>query len=528
MAHLKVLGLLVLLLAAVAAQEAVDSVILASTLNYPDTLIAKAAGEKAGIPVLLTDSKKLPEETLSSLSSIKPTTVYLIGGPVVISSEVEDQLKASGYTVVRIWGATQVGTSLEVAKYFWPEGADDITVVEDDLNATPESGNYEDLVAASDDAEGSKRPLIVVPRGVLPSETKEALDLLKVRRAHAVGTIKALNSAGIISTPVNFSDAKIFVVVAIKSFKDVLIVGQGGEHRRSALISNEIEIPRIVEIAKSGSFTKIVVAGGNAALKDKVVAALEAEGLKPVRAGTIYAEAKERVLNNLDAWKAKRAEERLQWQNAKAKIVKFGQQLETRTEKIIASAEDVLASAASLYTTTDFSAQSEKLAEAKQHFADAKTALNESRVEAGMKHLVLAHAEASAVLFQLRKYSDEGFQGTLDAEEQDETQIKSRATRLRAAAVRAIKSMNTKVLKVQATATAKRLQSAITDGDTAEANKLARRLEYLVKLDRAKKRFGAERLETLVNKDVSSISVPEIETASPESSEDLETLEETT
>jgi len=132
----------------VSAQD-IDSVILTTTENYPDSFVAAVAANKIGSPVLLTDKNEIPIDTKNQLNELKPTTVYIIGGPSVIGARVENSLKGQGYEVIRIWGITRYGTSTEVAQYFWVGGSEKAVLVWD-KTGTPDNGNEDMLVMAKD------------------------------------------------------------------------------------------------------------------------------------------------------------------------------------------------------------------------------------------------------------------------------------------------------------------------------------------------------------------------------------------
>lgn len=102
--------------------DPVDAVAIATGEDFPDALsIASIAGVKQ-MPILLTEPKGLPEETLMALVKLKPKKVYLIGGEGAISPTVQANLQAklnlSASSLIRLYGASRYDTMAAVAKAF--------------------------------------------------------------------------------------------------------------------------------------------------------------------------------------------------------------------------------------------------------------------------------------------------------------------------------------------------------------------------------------------------------------------------
>lgn len=121
---------------------------------------------KKGIPILLTDSNKLPDETKAALIMFGTREVQIAGGYSEVSQRVEDELKALGITVKRISGSSQFGTSAEAAGKLFPDSREAValnsSVAADALAAIP--------LAAKKDA-----PVILVGQGKIPEEVSSYL-----------------------------------------------------------------------------------------------------------------------------------------------------------------------------------------------------------------------------------------------------------------------------------------------------------------------------------------------------------------
>ncbi|MFB6077244.1 MAG: cell wall-binding repeat-containing protein, partial [Candidatus Nanohaloarchaea archaeon] len=157
--------------------ETVDTVILASTENYPDALVAGAAGNKIGAPVLLTDKQQLPQETRSTLQELSPSEVVVVGGPAVVADSVISTLQ-SDYNVTRLWGTTRYGTAVDVAEHFWVEGADTAILVQNSF----QDRNGTVLAAAKELAREDDDPVYLTPEGSVPAVVLNSLRNLDVQQ----------------------------------------------------------------------------------------------------------------------------------------------------------------------------------------------------------------------------------------------------------------------------------------------------------------------------------------------------------
>lgn len=102
-----------------------SEVFLATGERFEDamSLAAVAAGKKS--PMLLTKQGQLPAATIAQLKRLKPSRVYLAGGPIAISDAVERKVKATvpNAKVVRLHGESLYDTSSAIADQFWPHGS---------------------------------------------------------------------------------------------------------------------------------------------------------------------------------------------------------------------------------------------------------------------------------------------------------------------------------------------------------------------------------------------------------------------
>ena len=99
---------------------ATQTVILASTLNFPDAMAASAPAAALGIPILLTDRNALPEATQKVLADFKVTKTIMVGGDALISAKFDDAQKGplAQFGPLRLKGLTKYDTALAIVNYF--------------------------------------------------------------------------------------------------------------------------------------------------------------------------------------------------------------------------------------------------------------------------------------------------------------------------------------------------------------------------------------------------------------------------
>ncbi len=110
--------------------------VIATNANYPDALAAAYLARNLGTGELLTGPTSLSSSTINALRLEGITKVYLVGGPLAISSAVESQLSALpayncggssavtsllgtavNISVQRIAGQTEYGTAQDIAEF---------------------------------------------------------------------------------------------------------------------------------------------------------------------------------------------------------------------------------------------------------------------------------------------------------------------------------------------------------------------------------------------------------------------------
>lgn len=170
------------------------TVLIATGADFPDALSAAALGAKIQAPLLLTEQNSLPASIAAEISRLKPSKIVIIGGPGVVSTQVESRLKGLGAQVSRVYGADRYATSAAIAKSGWSQSSDAFIATGVD---------FPDALSASAAAGKLGVPVVLVPgtERVAPSSVLNALRDLKVTKIHIAG------GTGVVTTQMQSSVA---------------------------------------------------------------------------------------------------------------------------------------------------------------------------------------------------------------------------------------------------------------------------------------------------------------------------------
>lgn len=197
-----VIFLATLVISAIAfSQTPITDLLIVSAINYPDASIAEAIANKYGLAIyVINGTQLLSQDEINEFLSKGIKNVYLIGGPAVISEDVERQL-SQYFNVKRVFGMTKYGTSVEAAKYFF--GNSSLAIIVSDFEDYPsEKGKAKLVLLAGKLAAKYGVPLLINPEDNLSEEVENALIDLGVKQVILVGNfsqevINRLNELGI-------------------------------------------------------------------------------------------------------------------------------------------------------------------------------------------------------------------------------------------------------------------------------------------------------------------------------------------
>src|SRR5437763_1203246 len=160
-----------------------DNALLATGENFPDALAGNYLAGVKDAPILLTAGQTLSPPAAEALSKLNVKNVTLLGGPVAISTTVENDLKAKGLHVDRIAGQNRYQTAqlIATAPGQGPVGSD-----AGKRTAFVVSGeNFPDALASGPLSSSAKLPTLLTAKSTLSPEAKPALQSLNIQRVLA-------------------------------------------------------------------------------------------------------------------------------------------------------------------------------------------------------------------------------------------------------------------------------------------------------------------------------------------------------
>ena len=142
-----------------------DTVILATSTNFPDALAGTPLAAKHDAPILLTGQNQINDETLDRILELQAEEVILLGGNQVIPESIEDQLSDKGIEqITRIGGADRFETAQLIADEL---DADHAFIV---------SGtNFPDALSIAPYAAQEGSPILLTLQDQLPKDTESAM-----------------------------------------------------------------------------------------------------------------------------------------------------------------------------------------------------------------------------------------------------------------------------------------------------------------------------------------------------------------
>lgn len=161
-----------------------DYAVLATGSRFQDALAGTVLAHKLNAPLLLTQSDQLTPQILTELKRLNTRTVYILGGKVAVTPNVESALTAQGIAVERIAGYDQYGTAAQIAQKVTSSSAQAFLVTGE---------RYPDALSVSSYAAAQGIPLLMTTRDKLPQDTIDALTALGVKEVTVVGGTAAIS-----------------------------------------------------------------------------------------------------------------------------------------------------------------------------------------------------------------------------------------------------------------------------------------------------------------------------------------------
>lgn len=177
------------------------SVVLATGEAFADALAANGLAGALDAPILLTTTDALPAVTESALTTLAPTTVYVMGGTAAVSQAVEDEL--ADYEVIRVEGqdrfetAAAAGAAIADTDDGVPATTDDgLGSTSDGLTAVLANGfDFPDAVSGGPIAFAGRLPVLLTNTTDTPEATTTALEALGIEHVLLIGGTAVISDA---------------------------------------------------------------------------------------------------------------------------------------------------------------------------------------------------------------------------------------------------------------------------------------------------------------------------------------------
>lgn len=159
--------------------------IIASGLNFPDALAISSYAAINQIPIFLC-GKVLPTTVKTKLSELGVTEVKIVGGTTVVSTEIENWLKAKGFSVTRWAGQDRYQTATAIAQTNFGSPAFIFVVTGE---------NFPDALCVAPYAARNSSPILLCRKDALPEAVKAYIKTTVATRQK----IYVIGGSGVIS-----------------------------------------------------------------------------------------------------------------------------------------------------------------------------------------------------------------------------------------------------------------------------------------------------------------------------------------
>ena len=164
------------------------TVLIATGAGFKDALAAAGFAGLSDAPIILTDGKALSSQAEQELIRLKPSKVYIVGGPLAVSDKVKDRIQTvTKRKPQRLAGRNSSETSVKLAlegQYGWSSTA---------IIATNRS--FKDALSAAPLAYANDMPILLADNGKsISNEVLDALDRCYINNIIIVGGTAAVST----------------------------------------------------------------------------------------------------------------------------------------------------------------------------------------------------------------------------------------------------------------------------------------------------------------------------------------------
>ena len=166
----------------------VDTVLVATGLNFPDALAGAAVAGHIGAPILLVDGgDTLPPATQAALTSLHPKHIVILGSTGVVSA-AQAALLAGYAPVVRYGGSDRYATAALIADHYFASGAR--------IAFVATGANFPDALTGAAIAGFLNAPMELVTLDSIPAPTLSSLtNVVKPHSFVVLGGVSVVSDA---------------------------------------------------------------------------------------------------------------------------------------------------------------------------------------------------------------------------------------------------------------------------------------------------------------------------------------------
>ncbi|MFR6142769.1 MAG: cell wall-binding repeat-containing protein [Finegoldia sp.] len=268
--------------------EKANTVIIARSDEYPDSLTASPLAKKLNAPILLTSKNELEEPVKAEIKRLKATNIIIVGGVNSISTNVEKALRQYDKDVERIAGHSRYQTSAAIAESLLNQSARKTAII-----ASGE--NFADALTAGAYAAKQEYPILLVQKTTVDTQITKVLNKY-INKTIIAGGVNSVSEKVKKDLPKNteriagrsrydtaaqiaerlFKSEKAFVASG-EVFADALVVSPvAGRLSSPILLVNRKESPKTIKEYVKEKITEITVIGGKKFVPSSIVTDLEA------------------------------------------------------------------------------------------------------------------------------------------------------------------------------------------------------------------------------------------------------------
>ena len=267
--------------------EKANTVIIARSDEYPDSLTASPLAKKLNAPILLTSKNELEEPVKAEIKRLKATNIIIVGGVNSISTKVEKELRQYDKEIERIAGHSRYETSAAIAERLLKLSAKQTAII-----ASGE--NFADALTAGAYAAQQEYPILLVQKTTIDTQITKVLNKY-INKTVIAGGVNSVSEKVKKDLPKNteriagrsrydtaaqiakklFKSEKAFVASG-EVFADALVVSPvAGRLSSPILLVNRKKSPETIREYVKETITEITVIGGKKFVPSPIVTDLE-------------------------------------------------------------------------------------------------------------------------------------------------------------------------------------------------------------------------------------------------------------